>query len=56
MIINDSSDRTSRSAANAIFNRLYPKCEFAKWLAIHAFAICKARLPDQAGRNDMNRE
>ena len=56
MIVNNSSDRTSRSTAGAIFNRLYPKCEFAKWLVIHAFAICNSNTPDQAGRNDMNRK
>ena len=54
--VNNSSDRTSRSASNAIFDRLYPKCEFAKWLAIHVYAICKAKAPDKAGRNDANRE
>ena len=54
--VNNSSNRTSRSAANTIFDRLYPKCKFAKWLVTHAYAICKAKAPDQAGRHDMNRE
>ena len=46
MIVNNWSDRTSKSAANAIFDRIYPKCKFAKWLVIHAFAIYKAKAPD----------
>ena len=56
MIVNNSSDRTSRNAANAIFDRLYPKCEFTKWLVTHAYVIFEAKAPDQAGRHDMNRE